>query len=90
MMMQDPLLDSYPSPPLQLQAGDPTVGRQCTRSGVRRAAAAIVPVGTNVAAVRISAPGWEYAILDGLQVCLRHQRLVPCCCHFQYCNGLPL
>ena len=35
---------------------------------MRRAAGGLVPPGTDVAAVRISAPGWENAVLDGLQV----------------------
>ena len=51
-----------------LQAGEPAAGGQCTRLGVRRAAGGLVPPGTDVAAVRISAPGWENAVLDGLQV----------------------
>jgi len=50
------------------QAGEPAAGGQCTRTGVRRAAGSLVPPGTDVAAVRISAPGWENAVLDGLQV----------------------
>ncbi len=50
------------------QAGEPAAGGRCTRTGLRRAAAAVVPGGTDVVAVRISAPGWEAAVLDGLQV----------------------
>lgn len=58
------------------EAGDPTTLAcgQCTRAGVRRAATAVVPVGTNIAAVRISAPGWEYAVLDGLQSLIMAQK----------------
>lgn len=53
-----------------LQEGEPAAGGKCTRTGSRRAPAALVPKGTDVVAVRISAPGWENAILDGLQVIL--------------------
>mmetsp|Transcript_10132 Transcript_10132/g.30353 ORF Transcript_10132/g.30353 Transcript_10132/m.30353 type:complete len:836 (-) Transcript_10132:2926-5433(-) len=49
------------------EAGEPAAGGRCTRTGSRRAAAALVPPGTDVVAVRISAPGWEDAVLDGLQ-----------------------
>ena len=49
---------------------------------MRRAAGGLVPPGTDVAAVRISAPGWENAVLDGLQVLqscwLVCPRNVPC------------
>lgn len=48
------------------EGGEPAAGGECTRTGFRRAAAALVPNGTDVVAVRISAPGWENAILDGL------------------------
>ena len=50
------------------QASEPAAGGRCTRTGLRRAAAAVVPAGSDVVAVRISAPGWEDAVLDGLQV----------------------
>ncbi len=60
------------------QAGEPAAGGQCTRTGVRRAAGGLVPPGTDVAAVRISAPGWENAVLDGLQV--------PCSCWIAYAD----
>lgn len=53
-----------------LQEGEPAAGGKCTRTGSRRAPAALVPNGTDVVAVRVSAPGWENAILDGLQVLL--------------------
>lgn len=72
-----------PSP----QAGEPAAGGRCTRTGSRRAAAALVPPGTDVVAVRISAPGWEDAVLDGLQVLISKSTSF-LTCSSSYAQGL--
>ena len=51
-----------------LQAHEAASGGDCTRSGKRWAASALVPDDVPVGAVRISANGWEAAVLAGLEV----------------------
>ena len=51
------------------QAHEAASGGDCTRSGKRVAAASMVPDDVNVGAVRVSANGWEAAVLEGLEVC---------------------
>jgi len=53
-----------------VQAHEAASGGDCTRSGKRVAAASMVPDDLPVGAVRVSANGWEAAVLEGLEVCL--------------------
>ena len=53
---------------LRCQAHEAASGGDCTRSGKRVAASALVPNDVAIGAVRISAGGWEGAVLEGLEV----------------------
>ena len=55
-------------PDTRSQAHEAASGGDCTRSGKRVAAAAMVPDDVPVGAVRVSANGWEAAVLEGLEV----------------------
>ena len=53
-----------------MQAHEAASGGDCTRNGKRVAASALAPDDVSVGAVRISANGWEAAVLAGLEVWL--------------------
>ena len=72
-----------PKPEDLSQAHEAASGGDCTRSGKRVAAASMVPNDVAVGAVRISANGWEAAVLEGLEVCPVGPARLRCSCRRQ-------